>query len=79
MSNRVSIGGIRSFSVAERVQLVEEIWDSIADEPESWTLSPSQQAELKRRSTAHDAAPQEGSSWDEVKAGLRTRSGTSHC
>lgn len=74
MSNRVSIEDIRSLSVAERVQLVEEIRDSIADEPESWTLSPAQQTELKRRSAAHDAAPQEGSSWDEVKAGLRSRS-----
>lgn len=64
---------IRQLSVAERLLLVEEIWDSISDQPDSWTLSPEQRAELKRRAAAHRDNPDDGLTWDEVKAGLRNR------
>ena len=74
MSQSVSMNDIRQLSVAERLLLVEEIWDSISDEPDSWTLSPVQREELQRRAAAHRANPDEGSSWAEVKAGLRNRS-----
>jgi len=73
MTQPVSMDDIRRLSVAERLLLVEEIWDSISDEPDSWRLSPDQQDELQRRADAHRASPDEGSSWQDVKAGLRNR------
>ncbi|MHC4880770.1 MAG: addiction module protein [Planctomycetota bacterium] len=73
MAQPVSMDDIRQLSVAERLLLVEEIWDSISDEPDSWSLSPGQRDELQRRVDAHQASPNEGSSWQDVKAGLRNR------
>ena len=70
----VSMDEIRQLSIAERLLLVEEIWDSISDDPDSWTLSPEQREELERRAAAHCKDPAEGCTWDEVKASLRNRS-----
>jgi putative addiction module component (TIGR02574 family) len=73
MSQPILISEIRQLSVAERLLLVEEIWDSISDEPDSWSLSPEQRQELERRADAHRRNPDEGCTWNEVKAGLRNR------
>lgn len=61
---------ILKLSVAERIQLVEDIWDSIAAEPESVPLTPEQIAELDRRLADAEASPATGKSWAEVKARL---------
>ena len=64
----------RSLSVSERIQLVEDIWDSIVEEnPESIQLTPAQQAEVKRRLDAHDADPNSAVSWDDVRSELFQR------
>lgn len=51
----------RSLSVAERLELVGDIWDSIADEatasPDLLPLSEAEKAELDRRLAEHDANP----------------------
>ncbi len=60
---------IRELPVAQRLDLVERIWDSIVEDGE-FTLSDAQQAELDRRLAARAAAPNRGSSWDDVKARL---------
>ncbi|MHB8181862.1 MAG: addiction module protein, partial [Acidithiobacillus ferrivorans] len=45
-------------SVSERIQLVEDIWDSIAAEaPDTVELSQAQKDELHRRVAAHRADP----------------------
>ena len=61
---------ILKLSVAERIQLVEDIWDSIAAEPGALPLSPAQAAELDRRLSEAEADPGAGRSWAEVKARL---------
>ncbi len=58
---------ILKLSVAERILLIEEIWDRIADEQESLELTQAQQRELDRRLDAYEASPKEGGSWEEVK------------
>jgi putative addiction module component (TIGR02574 family) len=58
-------------SIPERILLVEEIWDSIVADEGSVEITPEQRAELDRRLAAHDAAPDEGSSWDEVRSRLQ--------
>jgi putative addiction module component (TIGR02574 family) len=55
-------------SVAERIQLVEDIWDSIAAEPGAVTLSDELRDELDRRLDEQAANPGVGRSWSEVKA-----------
>ena len=62
---------IRKLSLAERILLLENVWDSIADEPEAWELTQDQQDELDRRVAAYDANPQNTFTWEQVKASLR--------
>ena len=59
---------ISQLSIAERLIVVEQIWDSIAAEQAELPLTPAQEAELDRRFAAHQKSPDEGSSWEEVKA-----------
>ncbi|MCE9533189.1 MAG: addiction module protein [Planctomycetes bacterium] len=61
-------------SVAERILLVEEIWDSIAVEEAEGPLTESQRQDLQRRIAAYEADPKAGSSWEEVKARLPSKS-----
>jgi putative addiction module component (TIGR02574 family) len=61
---------ILKLSVAERIQLVEDIWDSIAADPDALPLTPEQREELDRRLADADADPGEGRPWSEVKARL---------
>ncbi len=64
-----------SLSVAERIQLAEDIWDSIAVEsPESAALSPLQLQEIQVRLDAHDQDPSSAVSWEQVRAELIQRS-----
>ena len=63
--------GIDRFSLAERIVLVEEIWDSITAEAEALEVPQSHKDELDRRLTAHDADRHSGSSWDDVKTRLQ--------
>jgi putative addiction module component (TIGR02574 family) len=62
--------GIMKLSVAERIILVEEIWDSITSELEPLELTEAQRRELDRRLDSYQASPEEGSSWEEVKSRL---------
>jgi putative addiction module component (TIGR02574 family) len=58
-------------SVSERIQLVEDIWDSIASEaPNSIELSQAQKIELHRRVAAHRADPSTAISWEQVRSKL---------
>jgi putative addiction module component (TIGR02574 family) len=65
--------GIDQLGVAERIMLVEDIWDSIAAEAERLPLTEAQKQDLQRRVAAHEADPQAGSSLEEVKARLQGR------
>jgi putative addiction module component (TIGR02574 family) len=68
MSKEVSIADVLEMTPAERILLVEEIWDSIASVPESVELSEAQRAELDHRLEAYRANPKAGDPWEVVKA-----------
>ncbi|NTV05630.1 MAG: addiction module protein [Chlorobiaceae bacterium] len=58
-------------SVSERIQLVEDIWDSIAaEESTAVELSQAQMDELHRRVAAHRADPSTAIPWEEVRSKL---------
>jgi putative addiction module component (TIGR02574 family) len=63
--------GIDQLTVAQRILLVEEIWDSIATEAAQLPLPASQEQDLQRRLAAYQANRKAGSSWEDVKARLR--------
>lgn len=58
---------ILNLSVSERIQLVEDIWDSIAQVPESIELSEAQRVELDKRLDAYHRDPSQGSPWNVVR------------
>ena len=59
---------ILELSVTERLQLVEEIWDSIAEAPDAFELTEEQKKELDRRLEEYRKDPSVAIPWDEVKA-----------
>lgn len=58
----------RKLSIADRILLVEEIWDTIAKENQAFELTDSQKEELNRRLASARANPGQGRTWDEIKA-----------
>ena len=61
-------------SVSERIQLVEDIWDSISadatDTADALALTKSQRDELDRRLAHHIANPNDAIPWEVVRAKL---------
>lgn len=53
-------------SIPERIQLVEDIWDTIAFETESIELTENEKKIIDERLEAYHKNPDEGSPWDEV-------------
>ena len=60
--------GIDKLSIEERIRLVQEIWDSIAEEIERSPLTESQRQEVDRRLAAHRANPHAAIPWEQVEA-----------
>lgn len=63
---------VLNLSVPERIQLVEDIWDTIAEVPEEVALTDEQKAELDRRLVAYHQNPDEGSPWETVRERIRS-------
>ena len=61
---------ILELSVAERIQLVEDIWDSIALKPDEIPLTETERQELDRRLLSYEENPNEGVSWSDLKKRL---------
>jgi len=59
---------IKKLPISERIQLVEDIWNSIGEEPPfPLELSAQEQDELHRRYAAHQADPSTGIPWKQVR------------
>jgi putative addiction module component (TIGR02574 family) len=74
-SSDIDFEALRRLSVPERLQLVADLWDSIAsDAPdEAFPMTPELAAELDRRWAAHQANPEAARPWEEVEADIRKR------
>ena len=64
---------VLSLSIPERIQLVEDIWDTIAEVPEEITLTDEQKTELDRRLDAYHLNPDEGAPWGVVRERIRSK------
>ena len=58
----------RSLSIPERIRLVEEIWDTIAEENAAFELTEAQKLELDRRLELARNDPRRGRTWDEIRS-----------
>ncbi|MEJ7811483.1 MAG: addiction module protein [Gemmatimonadaceae bacterium] len=61
---------LRRLSIAERLQLVEDLWDSIAQDgpDEVFPMTPALAAELDRRLAEHERDPSSAIPWEQVRA-----------
>lgn len=62
---------ILKLSVPERILMVEAIWDSIEEKDEIFGLDDKTKQLLDERLEAHRNNPNEGSTWEDVKARIK--------
>jgi putative addiction module component (TIGR02574 family) len=60
-----------SMNLAEKLELVENLWDRIAASSEALPVPDWQKEELDRREENHRANPTPGISWEEAKKRIR--------
>lgn len=58
--------------LSERLQLVEDLWDSIVEEGASLPISGETREELRARKDRFQANPASGLTWEEVKRQARS-------
>jgi putative addiction module component (TIGR02574 family) len=63
----ISMDDIRKLSISERIQLVGDIWDTIAASPGKVPLTDRQRQELDRRLDEHSKDHSAGRTWDAVR------------
>jgi putative addiction module component (TIGR02574 family) len=66
---------IFDLSPAEKLQLVEDLWDDLAATPEAVPVHTWQKEELDRRKANLRNNPASGLTWEEVKRRVRNRHG----
>jgi putative addiction module component (TIGR02574 family) len=62
-------------SPAEKLQLVEDLWDDLAATPDAVPVHEWQKQELARRKANLEKAPASALTWEQVKAKARSRNG----
>ncbi|MGK7925615.1 MAG: addiction module protein [Spirulina sp.] len=62
---------VLELSISERIQLVQDIWDSIAIAPEEVEIPDSQKQELSRRLELYEENRDRFSIWEDFKQKLK--------
>jgi putative addiction module component (TIGR02574 family) len=65
---------IGELSPEERLRLIEELWDSLSEQPGTVPLTKPQREELDRRLDDLERSGPEGISWEQVLQQIRSRS-----
>ncbi len=65
--------GIDSMSVEDRIELAQDIWDSVAIEAGLLPPGKAKRAELDLRLAEDDAAPNDTIAWETIKAESQAR------
>jgi len=73
MAQSLSDVAIKQLSVAERLDLIGELWDSIPDSLEELPIPDWHREELERRLATADADPGGAIPWEEVRKRLRKK------
>jgi putative addiction module component (TIGR02574 family) len=71
--SKFSAADVLQLPVSERLQLVEDIWDSIAEVPDALELSEDDKRLIDERLEARRLSPGAGSPWAEVYARITTQ------
>ena len=71
---KVDFAPIFELGLSEKLQLLEDLWDDIATKSANLPVLDWQKEELAQRKALHLQDPSLASSWDSVKARIRSRS-----
>jgi putative addiction module component (TIGR02574 family) len=69
--SRVPIDHILELPTEERVAIVQEIWESMLEHPDSVEITAAQREELELCWVELQQNPDDGESWDDVKKSLQ--------
>lgn len=69
---KVDLSEILRLSVDERIDVVQQIWDSVAADTDAVPLTPEQAEELDRRLEEHDRNPEDVVEWSEAEKRIRS-------
>ena len=69
------MNSVFDLSPSEKLQLVEDLWDDLASNPDDVPVHPWQIDEMARRRANLEANPASALSWEEVKRRVRARHG----
>ncbi|MBN2490380.1 MAG: addiction module protein [Planctomycetes bacterium] len=64
---------LSALSAAERLRLIEQLWESLCQDPSQVPVTDAQRTELERRLDEIDAGDVEGIAWEEVLRQIRGR------
>ena len=68
MDPQTVLAEVESWSIEDRIRLVQEIWDRLTDQGHEPELSDAMKVEIDRRLAAHVANPDAAIPWDQVEA-----------
>jgi putative addiction module component (TIGR02574 family) len=71
--NKSLLNELLQLPPAERIELAQELWDSIDPGADLPPLTPEQMKEVDRRLAEHLRDPSTAIPWEEVRARLRAR------
>lgn len=70
---KITATDILTLSIPERIQLVEDIWDTIAAEAQSIELTEDEKRIIDERLEAYHRNPDLGSPWEDVYKRISNR------
>lgn len=68
--NRAALTEILDLPAEQRVELAQQIWESVHDHPDGVPLTAAQREELERRWLAFENDPDDGERWETVRDSL---------
>ena len=72
MDLRTILAEVDAWSVEDRMRLIEAVWDGLEESPAAIRLTPAHEQDLRKRIEANRDNPKSGSTWEDVKARLKT-------
>lgn len=75
MDLKTVVSEVGSWSIEDRLRLMDQIWAGLLDQGQEPELTKEQMVELHRHLAEDDAAPDDGVSWEAVKMAALKRAG----
>ena len=68
MNKHVPAAKLTDLTIAERLQLMEDIWATLSNSPENLSVPAWHQSELDARLASHEQAPEAAKTWPQVQS-----------